>query len=282
MFVHENLLDPALTCMDSAQAFGWSGEGGRYAVITAGREMYLEKQGNGWRIEGDLSEDEMIRFFDLDLDYTAIFRKAADLKHVREAFALLPGLRLMNQPAWEALLMFICSSNNNTKRIRSLVLKLCERYGSVRKICGVSAYGLPDEREMLAASAEELREMKFGYRADYLVKTAEMVNSGFDLCSLEGLPYEQARERIMRLPGVGPKVADCVLLFGFGYKEAFPVDVWVHRLLASWYGIEEKTTERAAAEARALFGPYAGIIQQYLFHCARCGLIATGRKPDQP
>ncbi|MBO4367485.1 MAG: hypothetical protein J5859_02125, partial [Clostridia bacterium] len=188
MLIDRSSMDPALTCMESAQSFNWSREGDRLAAISSGREIFLEKHGNKYAVKGDLTENEAIRFFDLDCDYEGIFTKAAGMKYVWEAYGKLHGLRLMNQPPWDTLLMFICSSNNNTRRIRSLVLSLCERFGTVRKICGITAYGLPGKAEMSSASVEELRAMKFGYRAEYLAKTALMIHEGFDLSHIAGLP----------------------------------------------------------------------------------------------
>jgi N-glycosylase/DNA lyase len=103
------------------------------------------------------------------------------------------------------------------------------------------------------------------------------VAAGFPLEALAGMAYGDARERLLELPGVGPKVADCVLLFGCGHLSAYPVDVWVARLSREWLALEGKTGRALAETARARFGPHAGILQQYLFHCARCGLI---RAPD--
>lgn len=274
MRISKKIFDPHLTCMDSAQAFNWNENDGNFAAIYSGREIFLENNEGSYDVRGDLRDDEIIRLLGLDNDYDGIFDKAADIPFALEAYKKLPGLRVMNQPVWDTLLTFICSANNNTKRIRSLVMTLCREFGTVRNICGMQAYGLPDTSALAGVGEKRLAELKFGYRAGYLDKTANMVNGGFDIESAAFLPYADAKKKLMCLAGVGPKVADCVLLFGCGHMEAFPVDVWVGRLLKVWYGIEASSPDKAAEAARAYFGPNAGIIQQYLFHCARCGLIS--------
>ena len=118
----------------------------------------------------------------------------------------------------------------------------------------------------------ELEELET-LAAEYIAESARRVAEGFPLETLGDMPYEEAHRKLMELPGVGPKVADCVLLFGCGHLSAYPVDVWVARLSRAWLGIDEKNGARVAETARARFGRNAGILQQYLFHCARCGLM---------
>ena len=132
---------------------------------------------------------------------------------------------------------------------------------------------------MLANLTEaELRaRVTCGYRAAYLIGTARMVADGFPLNALSAMPIERAREELMRLPGVGPKVADCALLFGCRHADAFPVDVWVKRLMADWFGVTGSPAF-LAREARRMFGERCGLVQQSLFHAARVGLIETGGK----
>ncbi|MDO4739052.1 MAG: DNA glycosylase [Eubacteriales bacterium] len=272
MSIHKRELDARLTLMDSAQAFHWNEHNGCYSAICAGRPIALIEQGDVWRVEGD--EEAARRYFDLDSCYEEICAGLEWLPQAAQAVRRLPGLRLLQQDVWEATLAFICSANNNTARIRTLVLQLCRDYGEHYFQDGLEFCGFPVPERLAQVPESELREKKFGYRAAYLIKTARMVAQGHPIADAARLPYDEAKRLLMALPGVGGKVADCVLLFGCGHKEAFPVDVWVERLLRCWCGIEEKNREKAALRAREKFGPNAGVIQQYLFHCARCGLIS--------
>ena len=122
----------------------------------------------------------------------------------------------------------------------------------------------------------ELRDLKVGYRAPFLIETARRVLEGFPLDALRDMPLGEAHRLLTTLPGVGDKVADCVLLFGCGHAGAFPVDVWVDRLLRDWFGIACKSRVALAREARARLGEHAGIMQQFLFHAARTGAMALG------
>lgn len=186
---------------------------------------------------------------------------------------MLPGLRILRQPPWEALVAFLLSQNNNTVRIGKLVRAVCETFGARQAAFGRTLYAFPGPERLASAGAEALRALGTGYRAAYIEKTARMVADGFPLDALADMPYGDAHRRLMELPGVGPKVADCVLLFGCGHLSAYPVDVWVARLSRAWLGIDGKTGVALAEAARARFGENAGILQQYLFHCARLGLI---------
>lgn len=272
MLIPKQALNAQLTLLDSAQVFHWTQTRDGFAAVCAGRPISICDAGEHWRID---AEEEYARdYLDLNRCYDGLCDGVEWLPQAAHAVQMLPGLRILRQNTWEALLAFICSANNNTARIRTLVLILCREYGAHYWRDGLEFYGYPTPEQLARVSEEELRERKFGYRAAYLVKTARMVAEGYPIDRAAQLPYEEARRLLMELPGVGGKVADCVLLFGCGHMEAFPVDVWVERLLKSWCGIECKNRDRAAQLAREKFGPQAGLIQQYLFHCARCGLIS--------
>ncbi len=269
--------DARLTLLDSAQAFHWQEWDGSYIAVSGGVPMRVTQLDAGIVVDAPegCSEAFLRRYFDLDRDYSVIVREYGDCPCAEEAFTRLPGLRILRQPAWEALCTFLLSQNNNTARIGKLVRAMCTRYGARVEAFGREIYAFPEPEALSSAGAEALRALGCGYRAEYLAGTAQMVLEGFPLEELADMPYEDAREKLMELPGVGPKVADCVLLFGCGHLSAYPVDVWVARLSRAWLGIEGKTSRALADNARARFGPHAGILQQYLFHCARCGLIET-------
>ena len=190
--------------------------------------------------------------------------------------ALFPGLRVLNQPPWEALVCFILSANNNVPRIRSLTDALCRHCGAD---CGDGVlYGFPGPEALAACTEEALRALRVGYRAPYLIGAARRVLEGFPLDGLRDMPYDEAHKRLVTLPGVGDKVADCVLLFGCGHACAFPVDVWVDRLMRDWFGVSCKTRAALAREARGRLGGHAGLMQQFLFHAARTGAMELGNR----
>jgi N-glycosylase/DNA lyase len=267
--------DARLTLVDSAQAFHWREWDGVFYSVSGGMALRVAPLGAGIRVDApdDCPEDFVKRYFDLDRDYDAVARQYSDCPRAVEAFKRLPGLRILRQPPWEALVAFLLSQNNNTARIGKLVRALCERYGARHEAFGRTLYAFPEARALADAGAEALRALGAGYRAEYIAESARRVAEGFPLSALAGMSYDDARRKLQELPGVGPKVADCVLLFGCGHLSAYPVDVWVSRLSRAWLGIDGKNGVAVAEAARARFGPNAGILQQYLFHCARCELM---------
>ena len=256
-------MDLRLTLIDSAQCFRWAeGERG-FGAAFDGRAVWLKP--------GEPVLDPWLRnYLDLDRDYEALFREYELIPAAARALAAFPGLRVLRQPPWEALISFILSANNNVKRIRSLVLALSKAFG--REVDGL--FSLPEPEKLAAAPEGMLRGLGVGYRAPFLIDTARRVADGFPLDKLREMPYEEAHRLLTSLKGVGDKVADCVLLFGCGHWDAFPVDVWVERLLKSWFH-ETGTRRHLAAIARQRFGPHGGILQQFLFHAARVGEIAV-------
>ncbi|MBQ3574916.1 MAG: 8-oxoguanine DNA glycosylase, partial [Clostridia bacterium] len=190
-----------------------------------------------------------------------------------QAMRLYPGMRVLNQDPWEMIITFILSANNNVGRIKTLVDKLSVELGERYTIDGVEVCSIPSPGQLASADEEALRRMGVGYRAPYLKKTAQMVMEGFPVNELSCMDYEKAHELLVSLPGVGDKVADCVQLFGCGHSCAFPVDVWVERLLKSWFHLENCGRKKMSLAARELLGENCGIMQQFLFHAARLGDI---------
>jgi len=266
-------IDLRLTLMDSAQCFHWVGQEGRFGAVVDGAPVWLWQDATGLHAEGDCGVDALRRYLDLDRDYAAIAAEYAHIPAACEAVGLFPGLRVLNQPPWEALIAFILSANNNVARIRTLVRALCAHCG--QRVDG-GLYAFPTPVRLADCTEPELRSLKVGYRAPFLIETARRVRDGFPLDTLRYMPYEPAHRQLTTLPGVGDKVADCVLLFGCGHAEAFPVDVWVARLLRDWFGLTCNSRPALAREARARLGDHAGLMQQFLFHAARVGAMEVG------
>ena len=269
MWIGNECLDLSLSLIDSAQCFRWKRDGERFGCVLNGSPVWLCRRADGIHAEG--GDPAFLRdYLDLDRDYAAIAREYAHIPEARRAIELYPGLRVLNQPPWEALICFILTANNNVARIRGLTEALCAHFGE--------AYGdlhaFPTPRQLAGASEESLRTLKVGYRAPFLIGTARRVTEGFPLDALRDMPYDEAHRLLTMLPGVGNKVADCVLLFGCRHASAFPVDVWVDRLLRRWFGVSCSSRAAMCRQARDMLGHNAGILQQFLFHAARMGDIA--------
>ena len=276
MIIGDEPLDLQCTLVDSAQCFLWRRSGEWFGGVVDGGPVWLRRTAAGIEAEGDADAAALRRYLDLDRDYAAIAEEFAGISAARRAMALYPGLRVLNQPAWVALACFIISANNNVGRIRGLCAALCEAFGQRYDTPRGSLFGFPAPERLADAGEEALRAMKLGYRAPYIVGAARRVADGFPLEALRDMPYDEARAALRTLPGVGDKVADCALLFGCGHTAAFPVDVWVARLLEDWFGFSGMSRPAMARAARARLGPRAGIMQQFLFHAARTGDMALG------
>ena len=192
---------------------------------------------------------------------------------IRAAVNSCRGLRLLRQDPWECLASFILSSTKQIVQIRQIVSVLCERFGEPLPAAPqyAPAFAFPSPARIARATEAELRACKMGFRAPYLLETARSVTEGsIDLERLRGLPVEIAREELVKLPGVGRKIADCVLLFAYGYQSAFPVDVWVIKALQKLYFPRRRASDKRLRHfSETHFGPNAGYAQQYLFHYMR-------------
>lgn len=191
-------------------------------------------------------------FFDLETDYEKLkkeFSKVSPL--MKRACEYAPGIRILNQDPWEALCSFVVSQNNNIKRIMGIIDRMCSFYGGG---------GFPTAKALADANEDDLRMLGLGFRAPYIVNTARAVYEGeIDLEKLRTMEIDQARAILMKVKGIGPKVADCALLFGLHRLDCFPMDVWMKRVMATCF----------AGQDKSIFGPCAGVAQQYLFHFAR-------------
>jgi N-glycosylase/DNA lyase len=215
----------------------------------------------------------LTEYLQIDLDLSAVLLKFPDDEPMRTAVTSCRGLRLLRQDPWECLASFILSSTKQIVQIQQIIGLLCERFGEplpTSSNCG-PAYAFPTPTRLARCTEAELRACKMGFRAPYLSETAGLIASGqLDLERLRKLPVESARAELMNLPGVGRKIADCVLLFAYGFQSAFPVDVWVMKALRQLYFPKRKVKmQRLHRFAAEHFGVCAGYAQQYLFHYMR-------------
>jgi N-glycosylase/DNA lyase len=217
--------------------------------------------------------DWLADYLQLHLDVEAVLRTFPDDEPIRAAVAACRGLRLLRQDPWECLASFILSSTKQITQIRQIISLLCERYGEPLAVPAgqVPLSAFPTAARLAGTSEAELRACKMGFRAPYLLGAARRVEEGrIDLERLPRVPLEAARSELMTLPGVGRKIADCVLLFAYGCSKAFPVDVWVAKALQQLYFPRRRVRlSRLHEFAMEHFGPNAGYAQQYLFHYMR-------------
>lgn len=222
-------------------------------------------------------------YFALDHDLAAIRRTLpAGDPHLRRALKFAPGLRILRQPRWECLASFITSSLKQVAHIRKISLALRERFGArVATLEGVELFSYPTPGALAEAGEAALRACGLGYRARFLHQTASRVAEGsFDLDAVAALEDGAALEALCGLPGVGPKIAQCTLLFAYGRLGVFPIDVWIERALRVLYfpGAGAPPAARVLREfALKHFGPHRGYAQQWLFHHARTGGLLSQR-----
>jgi N-glycosylase/DNA lyase len=257
-------LRAALSC---GQAFGWQcSANGEWRGVIHGVFARVWQEGDALVCESTLAPELVRAYFRLDDDLRAIYGSFPEEEQMREAVAAFRGMRLVRQGLWECILSFVCATNTNIPRIQKMVGALCGTYGEA---LDADIHACPHPSALAAATEDELRTLGLGYRAAYVLGTARQVDSGqFDLAELGAMDYERAHERLQALPGIGPKVADCVCLFSLGHLQAVPVDVWVKRMV-----LQRAPSLRAYRDmadfARRWLGPYAGYAQQNLFHYER-------------
>ena len=244
-------LPATLTC---GQCFRWrENADGSFSGVASGRMLTVRPDTPGEWLGGPFWR----RYFDLDLDYASIREELSALSPaLAEAAAYAPGIRILSQEPWEALCSFILSQNNHIPRIMGIVDRLCAAFGDPLPGGGFS---FPGPERLAPLSPEDLAPLRCGFRARYVIDAARKVAGGLDLESLREAPLPEARQALQAIDGVGPKVAECALLYGLHRLDAFPVDVWMKRAMAALFPGE--TPER--------FGPFAGIAQQYIFHYSR-------------
>lgn len=252
-----------LQTLDCGQTFRWAPcekHKNRISGIAFDRYLELEEQENHITF-CNTTEDEFLHiwipYFDLGLDYKAIQSELCALDPIlRKAAEYAPGIRILQQDPWEALCCFIISQNNHISRIKGIVSRLCEHFGE--KIEG--GYTFPSAQTLAACTVQDLEPIRSGFRSKYILSAAQKVADGsIVLEELKTAPLEQVRQQLMKIQGVGPKVAECVALYGLHHLNAFPMDVWMKRAMNALF--PGKTAE--------FFGSYAGIAQQYIFHYAR-------------
>jgi N-glycosylase/DNA lyase len=263
--------------MSSGQVFAWENVGDAWIGVVDGRWVRLEPFAGGIRAIAAAAHSDwawLRHFLQIEInlrDVLATF--PANDSNLSAAVQSCHGLRLLRQSPWECLASFILSSTKQIVQIRQIVRTLCARHGTpVATPPGhAPAFAFPTAAQIAALSENELRNCKMGFRAKYLLGAAQRIQAGeLTLEGIRQLPLAAARDALTQLPGVGEKIADCVLLFAYGFPTAFPIDVWVARALSQFYFKGRRMRPHQLRDfATQHFGPNAGYAQQYLFHHIR-------------
>ncbi len=267
------------------QAFRWNKRDEWWRGIVGERVFKIRQTGNRLEFE-NINARFVKNYFGLDDDLLNIFSQIRKDTHLMQAVEAFKGLRILRQDPWECLISYICATYKNIQAIKQMLSNLSKKFGDRIRFDGYDFYTFPTPQTLAKATAEELAKCGLGYRAKYVSETAKMVyENDFELESLRKLSYEKAREELLNFPGVGLKVADCVLLFSLGKLEAFPVDVWIKRVILKYYGsyfpneftikisgkksLTSSQYEKLNLFGRKYFGDYAGYAQEYLYHYER-------------
>jgi len=262
---------------ECGQCFRWNKElDGSYTGVAKNKILNIEKKGKTIFFNNTSKKDFLeiwVDYFDLNRDYSAIKNHIRDEK-LDDIIEFGKGIRILNQDEWETLVSFIISANNRILMIKRVIDNLSQKYGDyLGTYKGNKYYSFPTPEKLNLTTENEIRTMKTGFRAKYIKDAAEIVSNDKDwLYSLKGLTYDTALEEIKKIKGVGDKVGNCILLFSMNKYEAFPVDIWMKRIMGIIYGIKGKP-EDIRKKSEKIYGKYSGFVQQYLFYYASQGKL---------
>lgn len=265
--------------LECGQCFRWKCvQDNEYIGVIEDRVLRIKQDENKllvWSNKKENLKQVIYHYFDLTKDYALIESEIARIdENIAKSLAFSSGIRILNQPLFETIISYIISANNNIKRISRSVNDISKRFGKEVEFEGEKYYLFPTLEEIKDVTMDDLLAAGTGFRARYIKHDIEyfMDNPNF-LNKLKSLETIEAAKILSSLMGVGPKVADCILLFSLGKGEVFPIDVWVKRIMEKLYFKENKSIKEIKKYANENFGEYAGIVQQHLFHNVREGNI---------
>lgn len=276
-FTNDSVIFGEVSCFDlekscsCGQAFRWRPFCGGMLGVVRGEPAVLIQKGETVTVFGasPASAAMWAHYLDIGRDYASIEEKVKKDPRLSCCFPEAHGIRVFNQDPFEALISFIISQNNNIKRISGIVERLCRKCGEELPFMGETLYAFPTPKRIAALSLEELTALGTGYRAPFIKAAAERIASGYDLEALRDMSLSDARRELLSFTGIGPKVADCILLFSLQHTDAFPVDVWIDRAMKALFFEGNRAKKAELYEAVTSLGEYSGVIQQYIFQYAR-------------
>lgn len=258
---------------DCGQCFRWNPENDGFSGVAMGHYLCILEENGRFIFRNttlDIFNSVWRDYFDLDRDYSAIKKELSKDAVLKDAVSFGGGIRILNQDAFECLISFIISASNNIPRIKKIIELLCDNFGEKITENGITYRKFPTADAISALSLDDLQVIRAGFRDKYILSAAKAVTSGqLDLSALKNASFDYAKSQLLRLSGVGEKVASCILLFGLGKSEGFPVDVWVKRIMEYCYFDEPQAKETISGFAKEKFGDLGGFAQQYLFYWAR-------------
>ena len=269
-----------LDTIESGQTFTWTREGEGYVNSDLGQVIYVEQKGNELHYDTSSHPIDLSSLFRLDDPLDEIQSEITREGVMKESIAFAPGLRIVRDPLVPCLISFISSIQKNIPAIHTLMNSIRKKWGQTYEFREKIYYGFPSLEELSTATVSDFEGLNAGYRSKFFVKTIElMLEEEVTEEQLRTMDYSHAHSMLKILHGVGDKVADCVCLFSLGFLEAFPIDVWIEKVIQNHYPIfekEGKAYQRKSAAARNYFGRYAGYAQEYLFYYSRC----NGVRPE--
>lgn len=261
---------------ECGQCFRWNKENDEsYTGVSMGRVINVSKEGDTIYLKNSNLEDfnnVWKEYFDLDTDYSKIKNQLKNMdEYLEKATEFGAGIRILRQDPWEMLISFIISSNNRIPMIQKAIKNLSKEYGTyIENFNGKDYYNFPTPEQLNKATIEEIRACSTGFRDKYIKSTTErVINESEDVYNYKSLSTEECRKKLMEFSGVGPKVCDCISLFGMQKYDTFPVDVWVKRVMQEFYVEDDMSLAKIRKYALDKFGDLSGFAQQYLFYYAR-------------
>lgn len=264
-------LDATLSC---GQVFRWDRVSDGWWCGIVGQQIITIRQDDRRLTFSGTSASFIRHYFALDLDLDAIHTSIDRDPMIHTSILKNRGLRLVRQPPWECTISYICSTNSNIPTIRRRIASIAKRFGEPIEFEGQTYYSFPEPSSIICEGQDGLTECRLGYRQPYVYGTScTVTDETIWEERIRSLPYETARSELMKLQGIGPKAADCILLFAFQKYEAFPVDVWIRRILQEQYlpelatgaSLTNREYDRIRTFARDHFGEYCGWAQEYLY-----------------
>ena len=256
---------------ECGQCFRWKKiRNDTYIGVVKDGVISIQKKKKNFYIESNIHEKKIREYLDLDTDYSKIKKMLCqEDNYLKIASEYGFGIRILNQDPWEILISVIISAANNIPRISKTIENIAKKYGKEMHFKQNTYHLFPTPEELSKASVQDLRNLNLGFRDKYVYTATQMVLKGeLKLDRIKYLPYQEAKKELMKVPGVGEKVADCILLFSMQKKEAFPVDTWIKKVMSELY-VDSVNTKKIVTYAERKFGKYAGIAQQYLFYWKR-------------